>query len=301
MVGGRRAAGLSESLQQSHLIAIGSITKTMTAAVVLQLAAEGRLGLDDPIAKHLPPRLYVSPDITIRQLLNHTSGVANYTGTSGLSQLIAASPGHVFTADELLNVIGPPRFLPGTATEYTNTAFLLAGQVAERVGGTTIAELYRSRLWLPTGLTATWLPGYGRAPGPVAMSLSSEGLIAPTDRMEVLSVGQSAFGVMATASDVARWGHALFTGSVVSGGMQSEMRTLEPAAGNIPGESGSGLGIRAYDYLGRSQLGHSGASAFGNSLLLHDIGARVTVVVLMNQASGADHFVLGPALLELAL
>lgn len=119
-------AGLSESLQQSHLIAIGSITKTMTAAIVLQLAAEGRLGLDDPIAKHLPPRLYVSPDITIRQLLNHTSGVANYTGTSGLSQLIAASPGHVFTADELLNVIGPPRFLPGTATEYTNTAFLLA-------------------------------------------------------------------------------------------------------------------------------------------------------------------------------
>jgi len=102
-------AGLSESLQQSHLIAIGSITKTMTAAIVLQLAAEGRLGLDDPIAKHLPPRLYVSPDITIRQLLNHTSGVANYTGTSGLSQLIAASPGHVFTADELLNVIGPPR------------------------------------------------------------------------------------------------------------------------------------------------------------------------------------------------
>lgn len=294
-------AGLAESLQRSHLIAIGSVTKTMTAAVILQLAAEGRLSLDDSISLHLPPRLHVNPAITIRQLLNHTSGVANYTGTAALSQAIAASPGHVFSADELLDFIGPPRFAPGTNTEYTNTSFLLAGQIAERVGNADIASLYRTRLWLPTGLTGPWLPGFGGAPGPVAMSLSQAGLVSPTDRMEVLSVGHSAFGVMATASDVARWGHALFTGSVISGAMQSEMRQLVPAAGNIPGESGSGLGIRGYTYFGRQQLGHSGAAAFGNALLLHDSSARVTVVVLMNQATGADHFVLGPTLLSIAI
>lgn len=291
-------AGLSESLQRTHLIAIGSITKTMTAAVLLQLAAEGRLALDDPISAHLPSRLHVNPAITIRQLLNHTSGVANYTGTAALTQAVASSPGHVFTADELLDFIGPPRFAPGSGTEYTNTAFLLAGQIAERVGGANIATLYRTRLWMPNGLTGSWLPGFGSAPGPVAAALSQVGLTVPTDRMELLSVGHSAFGVMATASDVARWGHALFTGPVISGAMQTEMRRLVAAAGNIPGESGSGLGIRGYTYFGRSQLGHSGAAAFGNALLLHDTAGRA---VLMNQSAGADHFVLGPTLLSIAL
>ena len=82
--------------------------------------------------------------------------------------------------------------------------------------------------------------------------------------------------------------------------MQREMRRLVPAAGNIPGESGVGLGIRGYGYLGRTQVGHSGGSPFGSSLLLFDPTSNVTVVVLTNQGSSADHFELAPALLEIA-
>lgn len=298
-VAGRAGAG--EELRSTHLIAVASITKTMTGAIILQLADEGRLSLEDPISKFLAPRPNVDGAITLRQLLNHTNGLANYTTSPALSQVISADPSHVFTADELLAFVEAPRFAPGQNTEYTNTAFLLLGLVAEQITGTPIAQLYRTRLWMPLGLTGVWLPGHGSAPGPIAPALTNLGLITPTDRMSVLSVGHSAFGVMATAPDIARWGHQLFTGNVVSGTMQSAMRQLVPAAGNIPGESGSGLGIRGYMYLGRPQIGHSGGSSFGNSLLLHDTSARVTVVVLMNQGGGAGHFLLGPALLEIAL
>ena len=73
------------------------------------------------------------------------------------------------------------------------------------------------------------------------------------------------------------------------------------AAGNIPGETGSGLGLRGYAYLGGNQIGHSGGSQFGSSLLLYDLATGVTVAVVMNQAGGADHFVLAPALLRVAI
>ena len=297
-VAGRAGSG---PVQLNHLIAVASITKTMVGALILQLADESKLTLDDPISRWLPEREHVDPDITIRQLLNHTNGLDNYTTKAAVGQEAAANPSRVFTANELLAFIGPPRFAPGTATEYTNTAFVLLGQIAERVGGKPAVTLLNERLWNPLGLSEMFLPGQESAPAPVAVALSSLGLGSPLDRMSTLSIGNTAFGVMASGRHVARWGHELFTGTVVSGRMQQEMRTMVPAAGNIPGESGAGLGIRGYSYLGRSQIGHSGGSSFGNSLLLHDPAGRVTVAVLMNQGQGADHFTLAPALLNLAL
>ena len=92
-----------------------------------------------------------------------------------------------------------------------------------------------------------------------------------------------------------RWGHALFAGDVIAELTQREMRTLLPAAGNIPGETGAGLGIRGYGYLGRTQFGHSGGGSFGSSLLLFDPATGVTVVVLMIQGSGGRAFRTCPA------
>lgn len=293
-------AGGSEPLRQEHLIWIASITKTMTGAIVLQLADEGRLSLDDPVSRWLSPRPNVDPAITLRQLLNHTNGLDNYTESPALGAIAAATPGRVFTSGELLAFIGPPHFAAGARTEYTNTSFLLLGQVAEAVTGRSILDLYHQRLWDPLQLRDVFLPGYEPAPGPVAPALGGTGLVSPLDRMAVISTGNSAFGLFANARTVARWGHELFAGQVVSARMQQEMRTLVPAAGNIPGEFGAGLGIRSYSYLGRRQYGHSGGAFLGSSLLLHDPERRVTVAVLMNQGQGADHFSLAPTLLEIA-
>ncbi len=294
---GRAGAGL---IQPEQLIAIASITKTMTGAVILRLAENGVLGLDDPISRWLAPRPELNPSITVRQLLNHTSGVANYTANPALAAANVASPAHQFTRDELLAFVGPPSFAPGARTEYSNTGFLLLAEIAERATGRPIDELYRTLLWEALGLDEIFLPGAGTPPGPVADALMSGSVTRPLDKMAILTTGNAAFGLMATARTVARWGHALFAGTVLTPTSQQAMRTLVPAAGNIPGETGAGLGIRSYRYLGRTQYGHSGGSLLGSSLLLFDPESGVTVAVVMNQGQGADHFQLAPHLLELA-
>lgn len=287
-------------LKPNDLISIGSITKTMTAAVILQLVDEGRLTLDDPLSRWLPSRPFVTPAITIRQLLNHTNGLDNYTRSAALGQAIDQNPSHVFTSDELLTFIGPPHFAPGAGTEYTNTAFVLLGEVAEHVTGESIVSLWQTRLWDRFGVSEVFLPLVQSAPGPVALAATSFGVVSPLDYPALASVGGTAFGLMATARAIATWGHALFAGAVLSGSMQQQMRAMVPAAGNIPGESGAGLGIRGYTYLGHSQIGHSGGSSFGSALLLHDPSTSVTVAVLVNQSQGAGHFDLAPALLGAA-
>jgi D-alanyl-D-alanine carboxypeptidase len=292
--------GGSEPLREEHLIWIASITKTMTGAIVLQLAGESRLALDDPLGRWLAPRANVDPSITLRQLLNHTNGLDNYTASAALGRAIAADPAHVFTGDELLAFLGPPRFAPGARTEYTNTSFVLLGLVAEAVAGRPLVELYHERLWDPLRLGEIFLPGHEAPPGPVARALGANGIVSPLDQMALLSTGHYAWGLMSNARTIARWGRALFAGEVISPAMQAEMRTLVPAAGNIPGESGAGLGIRAYAYLGRTQLGHSGGAPLGSSLLLHDPTSGVTLAVLMNQGQNAGHFLLAPELLEIA-
>ena len=289
-----------EPMRAGHLVGIASITKTMTAALVLQLVDEGVVRLDDPVERWLGPVAHVPPAITVRQLLNHTNGLDNYTTSAALGAALAADPLHTFTPDELLGFIGPPRFAAGERTEYTNTAFLLLGQLAERATGRPVVELYRQRLWTPLGLDGVFMPGVDEPPAPVAAALGRAGVVDPLTQVALLSIGQSAFGLFADAATVARWGHELFTGSVISAARQEEMRTLVPAAGNIPGESGAGLGIRGYGYLEREQFGHSGGMSFGSSLLLFDPSSGVTVAVLANQGANAGHFALAPALLAAA-
>lgn len=300
-VAGRESS--TAELTPAHLIWIASITKTMTGAVILGLAEEGVLSLDDPVSKWLEARKNVDPAITIRQLLNHTDGLSNYSSSSELRQAIAAHPNHLFSADELLDFVGPPHFEPGARTEYTNTAFVLLGKIAEAATHKSITDLYRERLWGPLGLTDIFLPGFQGPPGPVATAWAGRGAETETQIEEstaLISTGSSAFGLFSNARTVARWGRALFTGQAFAAGVLQEMLEFVPAAGNIRGESGAGLGIRKYSYLGREQWGHSGGSALGSSLLLYDPQSQVTVAVLMNQGSGAHHFVLAPALLAIA-
>ncbi len=284
-------------IRPEHLFWLASITKTMTGAVILQLAQESRLSLDDEVSRWLAPGSKIDPRITIRQLLNHTSGVPSYDGAVVRSK---ADPTYIFSADELLATVGPPLFAPGTRTQYTNTAFVLLARIAEKVTGKPIHRLYRERLWEPLKLTEIFFAGHEPASGPVARAFGATGVVQPLDNLSRISAGHGAGAVFATARTVAQWGRSLFTGSVVSPETQRALRSLVPAAGNIPGESGAGLAIRGYNFLGRQQYGHSGGAVLGNSLMLYDPTSGVTVAVLTNQGSQADHFVLAPRLLEIA-
>lgn len=114
------------------------------------------------------------------------------------------------------------------------------------------------------------------------------------------TAGLSAYGTPEFGRAIAAWGDTFFRGTQFSPATRKELRTIVPAAGNIPGETGTGLGVRAYSYLGRQQFGHSGGSVLGSSLMLHDPATAITVAVLMNQGANADHFALAPRLLAIA-
>ncbi len=295
-------AGIEQPLRPEHLVCIASITKTMTGSVIMDLAKDGVLELDDPISRWLDQRDNIDPEITIRELLNHTNGLANYTRNPALNDQINVDTSHVFTSDELIAYVGPKSFERGVRTQYTNTSFVLLGMIASVVTDQSITELYHERLWQPQGLDEIFLPGLEEPTGPVARAWagkrSEQEEIDPLELTSLITIGNSAFGLFSNARTVARWGRALFAGNVLGTEMRSEMLDFVPAAGNIPGESGAGLGIRRYSYLDREQWGHSGGSPLGSSLMLYDPTTGVTVAVLMNQGRGADHFALAPQLLS---
>ena len=131
---------------------IASNTKTMTAAVIVLLAQEGKLRFDDPVSK------YVSgvPNgdiITISELLKMRSGLFNYTSAPELAESLDHDPARVWTTDELLAIAfkHPPVFAPGTEYDYCNTNYALLGLIAEKVEGAPLARIFQDRLFGPLG------------------------------------------------------------------------------------------------------------------------------------------------------
>jgi D-alanyl-D-alanine carboxypeptidase len=302
-------AGLArtgEALRPDHQIAVGSITKTVTAALVLQLGEEGRLALDDRVERWVPGLAHVPAQVTLRQLLNHTSGVANYTLHPAYAPTLAAEPTRRFSPRELLALFpGPPVFAPGEQTDYTNTAFVVLGLVAEAAGAREIAAAWRKRFWDPLRLDEVFLHPDEPAGGPVANAWVGNPAALETEPLRNVAACSSrwaAFGLFASPRAVARWGRALFVGSVLSAESRAEMlRFAPPMPGTL--ETGSGLGVRRYAFGGREQWGHSGATEDASSLLLHEPSSGVTVAVAMNQSPGShgsSHFPLASELLRLS-
>jgi D-alanyl-D-alanine carboxypeptidase len=113
------------------LFGIGSNTKLFTGVLLLKLAQNNVIRLDDSIYKYLPTYNYINPHITIRQLLNHTSGLFDIISTPGYMDSILSNPNRLYTPTELMSWLGPPLFAPGKGWNYCNTNYILAGMIAE--------------------------------------------------------------------------------------------------------------------------------------------------------------------------
>ena len=220
---------------------IASNTKTMTAAVILQLAQEGKLSLGDPVSKYVAG-VPNGDNITIAELLEMRSGLYNYTDAAELSATIDRDPTKVWTPDELLAIAfkHPANAPPGTAFEYNNTNYALLGLVVEKVDGRPLATAMQERLFGPLGMTNTMLPaatsnampkpfshGYlygsssvalvGTPPySPEVQAAARAGTLLPNDYTDLNhSFAAAAGGVVSTASDLATWIRALVTGRVL--------------------------------------------------------------------------------------
>ena len=138
---------------------IGSVTKTMVAAVVLQLVQEGRLGVEDPIDRYVPG-VPNGPNITVSDLLDVRSGLHNYLDTVGFDTGFNQNPTRVWAPHELLALAyaEPPSFPPGTAFEYSNSNTILLGLLVEKLAGKPLSAVLSQRLFAPLGMTHTSLP-----------------------------------------------------------------------------------------------------------------------------------------------
>ncbi|MGW0613194.1 serine hydrolase domain-containing protein [Streptomyces sp. NPDC002788] len=233
-----------------------SITKTFVATVLLQLEAEGRLSLDDTVERWLPGLVrgngYDGNRVTLRRLLNHTSGIANYTDDDTFIH-DAAGPGFpehrydTHTPGELVAIAlkHPPRPDPRQAPSYSNTNFVIAGMVIEKATGRTYAQEITRRIVRPLKLRGTSFPGtspHMPKPHPVGYSrLHEEAPDAPIhDASEQNMTWLGAAGdVISTSGDLNRFQRALVKGRLLPPKQMKEMFEEVPAGGGL----GFGLGV----------------------------------------------------------
>ncbi|MBB6550773.1 serine hydrolase domain-containing protein [Nonomuraea rubra] len=223
---------------------IGSAAKPFTATVVLQLAAEGRLSLDDTVQKWLPGLVKGNGNdggtITIRHLLNHTSGIFNY-GNDKEEFAKLSGPAWLehrydtYTPEQLVKIgLRNPRSFeaPGDGFVYSNTGYILAGMIVEKITGRTLAGEIQRRIVRPLGLTGTYLPGREtKIRGPHPRHYST--LFATEADAKVYDVtdqsattGWAAGGMVSTLGDLHRFTGALLRGKLLPPAQQREMFTL---------------------------------------------------------------------------
>jgi len=259
----------------------GSITKTFTAALILQLWEEGALSLDDAIDAWLP-QIPNAESITIRMALNHSSGIANYTGTQSFLDRIAAllngsgSPIAPLEMIEMARTV-PYSFEPGASYEYSNTNYIALGLIVEAVTGDAYVRQLRSRLLDPLELRHSFLAGSE----PVAYRARGylyQGSAVFTDVTDTLDLSWAwaAGALVSTPEDLMAWARALYRGDALSQEARDAM--LEPS----PNQPGYGLGVTFVPYQTQTMIGHDGATYGGLAYMAYLPDSDLAICVMQN-------------------
>ncbi|WP_406176806.1 serine hydrolase domain-containing protein [Streptomyces canus] len=277
---------------------VGSITKTFVSTVLLQLEAEGRLSLDDTVEKWLPGVVHGNGHdgsrITVRQLLNHTSGIFNYTADETFGRTYFLKDGfleHRYdtkTPEQLVAIAmaHQPDFAPGTSWKYSNTNYVLAGMVIQKVTGRSYGEEIRHRIIDPLHLTATSVPGTRVTvpqPSSRAYSKLAQTATGPTYDVTRLnpSLASSAGEMISDSADLDRFYAALLKGRLLPPKQLKEMKTTVAVEG-IP-NAGYGLGLMDRKLsCGVHVWGHDGGIHGSNSVAVTTADGRHSVAFNFN-------------------
>ena len=219
---------------------IGSLTKTFTATVVLRLAGEGRLSLDDSVERWLPGLVPGGERITVRELLNHTSGLFNYTEDERVLEGLLSDRLRAWSPRELVAIATahPPTFAPGARWAYSNTGYIVLGLIAETADGRPLATQLQTRIFAPLKLRHTSFDSEPQIAGRYAHGYF--GFPRPRDVSVLNPTGAWAAGAMvSTAADVGRFYRAQLRGRLLR---PKEMRAMTTTVPIVPG-AGYGLGI----------------------------------------------------------
>ncbi|GEL16395.1 serine hydrolase domain-containing protein [Pseudonocardia asaccharolytica] len=294
---------------------IASITKTMTAAVIVLQAQEGKLRFSDPISKYVPD-VPNGENITIAELLRMRSGLYGYTNDPEFAATLDADPAKVWTPQEVLAIAfrHPPEFPPGTDYDYSNTNYALLGLVAEKVDGKPLAQAFQDRLYGPLGIKQSVLPAstdtsipdpyshgymYGGSafalvdtPYPPDMeSAAKAGTLQPIDYTnQNSSYATGAGGAISTADDLATWIRALVDGQVFNADFQRQwLEGPQPTNPAEPKAPYYGYGIERQSFAPDvTMYYHFGELPGFNSFSGYDPVNKVTIVLWSNLTVSPD-------------
>ena len=307
------------SVTADTLFSAGSISKTFVAALVGRLAAAGTIGLDDPLSKYVPD-FPNAENITLRELLNHTSGIDDlfdYSGT--IAPAIVYRPTVTWTPAQVFARLLAPKFKPGANYYYSNTNYILLGLVIEKATGQTVAALVRSEFLAPLGLTHTYLQTEETAQGPKAHGYcTAAGSTCGGDPAAAATAHDNFAGTMlpftseatavgfagayvSTASDLAIWAKALYGGAILDMGTLASMVDISQTAGlKTKPKYPYGFGLEQASVAGQLAWGHRGnLDGFWSTMEYLPV-QHVTVVILVN-AQWADPMTAASTLAKIAI
>lgn len=264
---------------------IGSVTKQFTAAAVLQLAQEGRVDLDENLDTYLPDYPGRGNRATLRNLLNHTSGIPSYTGMSAYGEIERMS----LPRDTLVTLIAgqPLEFEPGSAMSYSNSGYFLLGLLIEEVTGVGYDEYLETRLFQPIGMHRS-----SYCSNSELMEGRAEGYESGADGKLRLAAYQhhtwpyAAGSICSTAGDLIAWSRALHGGDVLAPAQYAEMITPDTLTDGHHLRYGLGLFLEE-DEAGRRMIHHGGAIYGFLSETRYYPDADLHIVVLMNTLGAA--------------
>ena len=282
---------------------VGSNTKTYVATVILQLVDAGKVNLDDPVNKYLSAEMtsympaYDGNRITIRHLLNHTSGIANFTIDNTWGDAFISDPFKQYFPQELLMIANGLANAPGAPQfgnfYYSNTNYVLLGLIIRKASGLTYEDAVANGITISQGLSGTTIPRIGDATLPLPYS---NGYWEDTETNTLhdvtfrdASTVWSSGDIISTISDLARWGELLGKGSLLSSGTQAQRLQFVPMTDNLSyglgivkdnganllGHQGGMIGYTSQTYY-MPDTGYTLAFFYNRTLALHDYSVVMT-------------------------
>ena len=233
---------------------IGSITKQFTAAAILQLQEAGKLHLDDKLSTYLPSAPHAS-EVTLRQLLSHTSGMPEYLDAVDAAKAIDKPA----SFDKLMSYIAgkPLDFSPGSHWSYSNTGYILAGRVIEVVSHESYWHYLQTHLLDRAGMTHTFtVAEEGTLPNMAVGYDREHGQIKPAHTIAA-SVGWAAGFLVSTVDDLEKWNLALRSGKIVT---PADYALMSTSVKTTQGDAGYGLGLFVDSIDDQPRVGHTGGS-----------------------------------------
>jgi len=279
---------LKASATKDTVYEIGSNTKQFTAAAIMMLVAEGKVQLDEAITKYFPEAPKAWRGITVRHLLNHTSGIQNHVAVPHWLDVFRTNLAFETTParDELLKMFFklPLEFQPGESWAYDNTGYYLLGIIIEKASGKSYWQFLNERIFKPLGMNAT----RNADPQPVIPNRAS-GYEWKNDHFEnrpilLPAIAFSAGSLLSTVEDMAKWDAALYTEKLLKKSSLDRMWTAAQTNGGADAPFNYGFGWFIDRYHGHRLVQHSGGTPGFSSVIYRFLDDKLTIVILTNHA-----------------